>query len=404
MRILQLAQKPQRRGAEVFASQLSRVLRRYGHEVRVGYLYPHSGPGGLRVEGNDSVLGGDELHRCERFPGFHPVLLRRLMNLIDEFEPDVVQVNGARTVKYGALAKLFKGGSSWALIYRNIGNPQHWMRHALHKYLYENVIMPQLDGVVGVSKATLQVVRDFYSLSVPMTQIPRGVDSDALVLSASATTIREEARTPIDAPVIVYVGSLTAEKRLDRLLRVFHQAHEQIPTLHLWLVGDGPLRQDLASQAASLGIPEHTHFLGVRQNVADFISAATLLLLTSDTEGMPGVILEAGSLGRPAIATRVGGVAECIVEGLTGLLFSPTDEKGLADATVNLLEDVIRRERMGDAARESVEEHFSLRTIAQRYLAFYSDVLASKRRVPSGPAPFGTSAGTAVGAPPRFGG
>ena len=377
MRILQVAQKPQRRGAEIFAYQLSRRLNSLGHAVRIVYLYPHHHTHALPIGPDDHDLQGRENDPLEKLPGFHPLLLYRLLLIINRFQPNIIQVNGARTLKYGAFARHIQRNASWALIYRNIGNPGDWVKGWHYRIFYEKVVMPKLDGVVGVSRATLQNLKNFYELNIPMVHIPRGIDPSDLSSPRSRASVRKKAHVPPNAPVILFVGSLTAEKRLDRYFRVVHQILKHFPELHVWIVGDGPLRLDLEKQCEGMGLPETVHFFGVQEDVAAYMRAADLLLLTSDTEGTPGVILEAGFLGLPVVATRVGGVPECVLDQETGFVLDPDDERGLAQAVILLMENPARRIEMGKTARDWIRANFSMDKIVQRYLDFYQKVLAS---------------------------
>jgi glycosyltransferase involved in cell wall biosynthesis len=377
MRVLQIVQKSQRRGAEVFAYQLGQEQRRQGHQVQTVYLYPFPGVGSLPLHERDCVLDGQEQHPFERLPGIHPGLLRRLGQQIGKFQPDVVQVNGGRAVKYGAFCRLFNAKSSWVLVYRNIGEPGDWVRGRQRRLFYQKLVMPRLDGVVSVSQITLEHVRDFYDLSIPMTCIPNGVDANALVPAVSREAVRQNTQTPSRAPVFLSVGSLTPEKHLDRLLRIVQSVRVNIPGIYLWLDGDGPLRANLEQQAKSLGIAETVRFLGIQTDVASYLAAADLFVLTSDTEGVPAAVLEAGLLDLPVVATQVGGLPECVLDGETGLLVEPQDEEGLARALCILLQDPVLRNDMGARAKEWVSDHFTLDKIAQQYLDFYRQVLAA---------------------------
>jgi glycosyltransferase involved in cell wall biosynthesis len=374
MKVLQIVQKPQYRGAEVFASQLSQRLCEQGHDVRIACLYHHKATKGLRLRSQDSILAGQENHPFEKIPGFNPFLLHQLFKVITKFKPDVVQVNGARSVKYGAMARHFNRDGRWVLIYRNIGNPQDWVRGWHYRSLYRKLIMPRIDGIVGVSQNTLQSVKHSYRLSIPMTHIPRGIAPETLIPKRTKDVVRREEETPLEAPVILYVGGLTPEKRLDRFFRVVHRVLENIPNLRVWVIGEGFHRTELERQIKKIGLVDTVYLLGVKENVADYMSAADLLLLTSDTEGMPGVILEAGWLGLPVVATRVGGVPECVLEGGTGLLVQPDDEVGLVQAVVQLLQQPETRRQMGRRAREFVQERFTIDKIAPKYLEFYQQV------------------------------
>lgn len=378
MRVLQVVQKPQRRGAEVFAYQLTRALRQEGDAAQIVYLYPYHDAGALPLESADRVFEGRESHWSERFPGVHPVLLGRLLQTVDEFRPDIVQVNGSRTVKYGAYAALLRPRRAWALIYRNIGNPQDWVRSPLHYHYYRRLIMPRMNGIVGVSQTTLRIVQQFYRLSIPMVQIPPGVDPAMLTPTRSREEVRRQADTPLASPVVISIGSLTHEKRPDRLLRVATAVVSSIPELHVWLIGDGMQRLLLEQQAQALGLANVVRFLGVQTNVADYLQAADLFVLTSDTEGIPAVLQEAGYMGLPAIATNVGGVAECIMDGETGLLLEPQDEAGMVAAVERLLRDPALRARMGASSKRWVCGHFTIDQLAARYRVFYQ-TLASGR-------------------------
>jgi glycosyltransferase involved in cell wall biosynthesis len=379
MRIVQVVHSPQRRGAEVFAADLSAELRRQGHPTTTVYLYAHDGPAPIGPEPGDVLLGGDDAHPLERALGFHPRLLARLVAELRHLAPDVVQVNGSRTVKYGALAGMVLR-SPWALVYRNIGEPQQWMRGLSRRVLYRHVVMPRLDGFVAVSEATRRRLLSLYRPEVAVARIPRGVDPAALVPARSRAEVRAAASTPQDAPVALFVGSLTPEKRPDRLARVFCRVLTEVPGAHLWVVGDGPERAALEGELAASGALASARLLGAQPGVADHVGAADVLVLTSDTEGIPGVALEAGCLGLPVVATAVGGVPECVVHGTTGLLAEPADEPALAAHLAELLQRPDRRAELGRAARDRVVEHFALPGVAARYVAFYEEVLHARGR------------------------
>ncbi|MCB0164579.1 MAG: glycosyltransferase family 4 protein [Anaerolineae bacterium] len=374
MKILQIVQKPQRRGAEVFAFQLNRELGRRGHEVSTIYLYAYHNAAPLPLHRQDHRFDGLEAHPAELLLGVQPKLLYRLQNVIETFKPDIVQVNGGRAVKYGAFSRYLGRNGTYGLIYRNIGDPKDWVHGWQRRLLYKKIIMPQIDGVVGVSQVTLQRVQDYYGLSVPTMYIPNGIDTAALCPATDRLALRRQLQTPADAPVLIFVGSLTKEKRPDRLLRVFQQVQAKISSARLWIVGGGSLRSVLEQQAQTMGLA-NVNFLGVQSEVASLLNAADLFVLTSDTEGIPAVVLEAGASGLPVVATCVGGLAECVTDGQTGYLLPPQDESGQVQAILSLLQQPEQRRRMGQAAKQWVQTTFSIEHITQQYLNFYNRVL-----------------------------
>lgn len=377
--ILFVVHSPQRRGAEVSARQVSDALAERGHRTRLVALYRTGAGHELPMSDDDVALGADPRHLAERLPGIHPLLLHRLRREIRRFAPDVVQVNGSRTVKYGAAAALTSPTSPrrrWALVYRNIGDPDAWQTAGWRRAIYRRLVMARMDGVVSGSARNLERVIATYGLSVPAVAIPRGVDPRQLAPRRQRAAVRREEATAADRPVLIYLGSLTAEKRVDRLIDVVARlGGESGGGPVLWVVGDGPLRAELSERAAAAGVGGRVRFLGVRHDVGDLLAAADLLVLASDTEGTPGVVLEAAALGVPAVATRVGGTAECVVEGETALLVEPQDVDGLAAAVGGLLAAPERRRAMGERARRWVDERFLLADLAPRYEAFYRQVL-----------------------------
>ncbi|MCI0416745.1 glycosyltransferase family 4 protein [bacterium] len=374
MRILQLVQKPQRRGAEIFAFQLSNALRKKNHTVKIVYLYGIPGNCQLPVQPEDDLLQSNEKHFFEKLPGWNFSLLSRLEKILAGFRPDVVQVNAARTIKYGALLRR-RSKKPWVLVYRNIGDPQVWMRGGMRKFFYRHFVFPQLDGIVAVSSNSYTSLHSFYGDRYRIQRIPRAVDTESLSPRQTREAVRESLKTPLTAPVLIFIGSLTPEKRPDRFLRVFKEIHSTLPEAHAWMIGEGILRNELSSLAENLHLQSRVRFLSVQAEVASLIHAADLLLLTSDTEGIPGVVLEAAALEIPSVSTNVGGVTDCIVDHQTGRLADPENEKEMAACALELLQNPELRQTMGKHAKDFVLENFNLNKIADSYLKFYEELL-----------------------------
>lgn len=372
MRVLQVADKPQRRGAEVFAQQLSCALRARSHDVRT--LYLHSAPASgerLPLGEGDRVLEGREDHPLERLGGAHPALLRAVLQAIDSFEPDVVQANGSRTLKYTALARRLRRSRSWRLVYRNIGSPLAWVTGQRRRLFYRWVVMPGVDGVVALSPGSLEELETLYGRLPAHACIPNAIDLVGVTPAVSRDALRGSLNTAADAPVILFVGSLTAEKRPDRLARIAHSVLSRVSSGVLWIAGEGPLRASLEEAFAATGLTSRVRLLGLRSDVPSLLAASDALVLTSDTEGMPAVVLEAGALGVPVVSTRVGALAACVNDGETGLLVASDDEAGFAAAVTRVLEDDALRARLGAGARAWVSSNFGMDRAAERYEAFY---------------------------------
>ncbi|MGH7445813.1 MAG: glycosyltransferase, partial [Longimicrobiales bacterium] len=350
-------------------------LRRLGHEVMIAYLYGYGGDGVLPLGPGDLLLNGDERNPLETLIGVRPALLQRLRRVIREFRPDIIQVNGARTVKYGTLVQWLRGDAAGAVVYRNIGSTGDWVRGLRRKVFYR-MIMGRLDGTIAISRTSLEAMRPGRFRRAVYAMIPNGIDPHALTPAVARAALRESAGAAVDDPVAVYLGSLVQEKRVDRAIEAVRLARRSVPGLQLWIVGDGPLRGALEEQVEKAGIRDAVHFFGTQDDVASYLLAADMLLLVSDTEGVPAVVLEAGYLGRPVIATRVGGIAECVLHERTGLLVERRDADALVAAITRLATNPRLRATLGEQARGWVADHFTMSKVAALYLEFYHRVLA----------------------------
>jgi len=178
---------------------------------------------------------------------------------------------------------------------------------------------------------------------------------------------------PKDVPVVAYVGRLTRIKRPDRLITVARKVVQAVPDAQFIVCGDGDLADEVAGTASDLG--QSLRLLGWRADVETVYAAADLILLTSDNEGMPVSLIEAGLAGLPTIATSVGSVAEVVEHGCTGLL-TPCDPDHLARDVVRLIRDDALRHRLGASAAARCRERFGPERLVSDVQQVYEEVAA----------------------------
>lgn len=164
--------------------------------------------------------------------------------------------------------------------------------------------------------------------------------------------------------VLVAAGRFAPIKRIDRLLRVFARVRAEVPNARLHLLGDGPLRRELEQLAATLGVGDAINFAGWRDDVDDWYAASDVVVNTSDNEGSPLALIEAAATGRPAVATRVGGVVDFVDHEKTGLLFEREDVDAMAAGVVRLARAPTYRDQMGKAAQLRSVQYSSDRLVA----------------------------------------
>jgi len=175
---------------------------------------------------------------------------------------------------------------------------------------------------------------------------------------------------------ILGVGRMVKLKNWTLFLKILAELRRRGIAVTGTLVGDGPEKKALMSYAQTLRLlPEGVSFTGPVSDVRPHYALADLLLLTSDLEGTPNVIMEAMACGLPVVSTRAGGVVELIKNGVNGCLADVGDAAGLRDHCIQLLSNYERRRDLGRAARLTIKEGFAPEAVAKLYQLNYEDLL-----------------------------
>jgi glycosyltransferase involved in cell wall biosynthesis len=173
---------------------------------------------------------------------------------------------------------------------------------------------------------------------------------------------------PPDAPVVTVVAALREPKGHEHAIRAWPAVREKVPDATLLIVGSGPHEPALHALAG-----DGVVFTGVRADIPEILAGSTLALLPSLTEALPTTLIEAAASGLAVVATTVGGTAETVDHGRTGLLVPPADPDALAAAVAELLLDPDRRAAYGAAGRRLAEERFDLHRWVRRLADLYAE-------------------------------
>ena len=180
---------------------------------------------------------------------------------------------------------------------------------------------------------------------------------------------------------VIAIGRLDPPKRFDRALRVVAALRAQVTRrVQLTIAGMGPQRAALEAMVAELGLGDVVTFAGALTDVRPVLRDADCLLLTSDHEGTPNVILEAMASALPVVATAVGGIGALVDPHRTGFLCAPDDEVGLCSALVALANDPALAERLGRGGRQRVASSFGLPTLDATLRHLYGEVVPKATR------------------------
>ena len=335
---LHLLASTNRRGAEVFATELSGQLDRYGW---ISHLSALRAGAGTTVDA--AVLG-----RGRRDPRTWLALQRAMR------PANVVVGHGSSALLAGALSASI---ARRPFVYRNIGDPRHWGEVPLPDQRVGRPLRSAA-AVVSLFDAGRDALIERYRVAPDaITVIPRGVDPDRFAWAGAPERRAARAALGVDAdrPWVAYVGALSPEK--DPLMALELVAAE--PDLGLLVAGDGPLRDEFAAAAGPYG--ERVRLLGVLADPNAVYRAADAIVLTSQTEGVPGVLIEAAFTGTPAVAAAVGGVPDLFANGLEGASFAPGDREGARFA----LDQTLRRAPSPDRAR--LIATYGIEAVARRW-------------------------------------
>ena len=365
MRVLHVISSNQRRGAEMFASQLIEFLNETTVTQRVAVLNgSENSP--LSYQSPTEIWKSDGW----MFPGLRTDArtLLRLRKLISSWSPDLIQAHGGEALKYA----LFAGhGRNTRVIYRKIGTIAPWAERGPRRIAYA-VLMRRAACVVTTAEALRKETIGLFGVAPhKVVTIPRGVDPRGVEPIKGRERTRRSLGISETARVILSLGALTWEKDPVAHIELVARVSSQEPEVVHIVAGDGPLRVQVEEAARARGLDGRVLHLGVRSDVGDLLAASDVMLLASRAEGMPGVVIEAGMAGLPVVAYAVAGVPEVVANGVTGLLAAPGDLDSLTEFTLRLLRDEATRCTMGAAARERCRSQFDARNVAPRYIALY---------------------------------
>jgi glycosyltransferase involved in cell wall biosynthesis len=287
--------------------------------------------------------------------GIDLIAVARVVRLLREHRIDVLQTHDAQTRRIGVIAAALTGVWHITSVHGWIFNDR---KERAAKWLDARLIR-QADAVIAVSDRLKQ---ELEAAGVPPQRIT--VLRNAILLrdyavAGTASSVRREFGIREDQPVISIVGRLSLEKGHETFLQAASTIAKSHPDLRCLIVGDGPLEHTLRQRVQELGLTAQVVFTGHRSQLADIYAATDVLVISSLTEGIPNVLLEAFAHGKPAVATSVGGVPEVLEDGRSGWLVSVGDHQAIARHVVRLLDAPELRAQMGATARATIEQQFS---------------------------------------------
>ena len=337
-------------GGEILVGQLCRIQRSLGHDVAV-CAYATLGAVGeaLRSEGFDVRVMGES-------PPTETI--RRYFRLFKKMKPDVVHCHAVAPTIQAALSARLAGVRRVISTRHSVVLPYNMAEEI--KYSLSSFACHWVTGICEVICDRLR--------QAPLARakkVVRVYNGTTPVMRVSAQGLGKDGFT------LVFIGRLAEVKDLGMLLRAVALAVPRLPDLKFWVVGDGNVRSHLEVLTAELGIEDRVRFWGMQMDTAPFFSAADAFVMSSVSEGLPMSLLQAMSLGTPAILTDVGGMGEVLRLVGSGLLVPVGDSEAMADAIVRLAADEELRAEFSEKALAAYTERFTLERMNAGYMELY---------------------------------
>ena len=354
-------------GAEVLAARLGRSLRgRYRfHFVCLDEL----GTLGEELRGE-----GFPVEVLERRPGVDWRLPLRLARLLARHRTTLIHAHQYTPFFYALAARLLYRRPPVLFTEHGRWLPDYPRRKRI---VFNRLLLQRRDHVLGVGEALRQAL--IVNEGIPARRV--GVIYNGIDLGPHAAPpedrsgVRREMQVRDEDFVVIQVARLVPIKDHLTALRAVQRVAAALPWVYLVVVGEGPEEPGIRHFIAENGLADHVRLLGLRSDVARLLPAADVFLLSSLNEGIPLTVIEAMAAGLPVVSTDVGGVAEVVEEGRTGLLAPAGDAEGLARQILRLAADAALRQQLGQAGRQRAFAQFSEEKMLDAYDRLYRKML-----------------------------
>ena len=357
MRVLHLVGRSHLRGAERVALELAQELDRLGHHDRTAAV-------SLGHEGGEEATLPPLTDHARQRPWTLALAAWSLRRQLRREPVDVILCHGAAAALVAVMAAPRRGP---AVVFQTILGLADQSFGLIYGTCWRMAVR-RLDGVVALTAAYGDEMRHF-GYRGPIWQLPnaRRIDRfEGLDRHRARDRLVQELGVAPDVPLIGLVGFLVEQKRPHRAVEVLAELRQIGIEAHLVVVGAGPQAGAVEARARALGVDGSLSMLGHRDDVAELLGGIDLLILTSDDEGVPGVLVEAAMAGCPAVTFPLGGVADVVVDGVTGVVLGDRTVASMTGAVARLLEDPDRCLAMATEARTHGAT-FSMEAVASRY-------------------------------------
>jgi glycosyltransferase involved in cell wall biosynthesis len=367
MKILHMISSGGMYGAEAVILNMSRTLNAGPHRSMLGVFSNSSNPN-LQLH-ESATKEGIESYLIPCSGQFDRKAIKSIRELVQRTGADVVHAHGYKADIYAFLALRASGVSLVSTCHTWYDND----RKVLLYGVLDRLILRGYARVVAVSEDVRHRLVESGVKANRVCIIRNGIDLRPFDCASAAV---RQALVWDAYQIVGLVGRLAVEKGVDIFLQTAARVLAHCPDTKFVVAGDGPDRTELDALIDKLGIRDSVRMLGRCDDMPALYASLDIMVSASRREGLPIAILEGMASRLPLVATAVGEVPTVIQDGRTGLLVPAEDSELLAAAIIELLRDPTKRERLGVAARQLVEDEFSAKRMTDDYLGVYENAIA----------------------------
>ena len=306
---------------------------------------------------------------------FHQVLL--LARVIKKEKPDLIHLHGFKTGFLGRAAALgFPRIPLVLTVHNYYAHPEQSCIPFILFQLMEKVLSRRVNRIIAVSEALKKNLTGTLGIGEEkITKIYNGIQHEVYQNNGDGgTQFKTELGIPQGVPLVGTTARLAPQKGLETLLEAARITLDQGKDCFFLVAGEGPVKEELENQVNRLNLGENVLFLGRINNVAEFLSCLDIFVLPSISEGLSISLLEALAAKKPVVASRVGGIPEIVIDGVTGSLVPPGDPVSLASRIIENLDHPEHSALMGIQGSQRVKEYFNLEDMVKKTEKIYKEL------------------------------
>ena len=318
------------------------------------------------------------LFKVSMISKYDPTVIYRFAELLRREKIDILHTHGYKANIIGTIGALLAGNVH--IIRTEHGNPEPFkglsrLKMNLNRRADRLLADHFSDAVIAVSEDLRGKLLTRGYNHGKVTAINNGLDIEDFVSQDEKKNFKVELGIGSQDYTFGIVGRLEPVKGHEYFMRAAKAVIETQPNVKFLIVGDGSLSEQLKSISRQLCLDNYIRFCGFRGDALKIMSVLDTMVISSLDEGIPMVLLEALSLGKPVIASNVGGIPEVIEDGKTGFLSVPKDETDLAQKMIFVMENRPLASIVGQNAKAHVKKHFSTQGMAVEVSKIYSCLL-----------------------------